>query len=83
MPIFDLDVDVDDFMDKLSCREIKEVIEWLEENNELENYLVDKKSTTLELFFNDMLKRLSVNYFFLTAEEQQTIEKIASRFPKP
>lgn len=83
MPTFDLDIDVDEFMDNLSSNEIKEVIEWLEENDELEGYLIDKKASGLESFFNDMLRRLSVNYYVLTAEEQQVIESIASKFPKP
>jgi len=80
MPSFSVDVDVWDFMSELSEREIKEVVEYLRDNEE-EAYSFGISS---KLSFDDhqlvnSLMLIKENLIQLTEEEQFIINNIAKR----
>jgi UDP-N-acetylenolpyruvoylglucosamine reductase len=80
MPSFSVDVDVWDFMSELSDREIKEVVEYLRDNEE-EAYSF---GTSSKLSFDDQqlvnsLMLIKENLIQLTEEEQFIINNIAKR----
>ena len=80
MPSFSVDVDVWDFMSELSEREIKEVVEYLRDNEE-EAYSFGISS---KLSFDDQqlvnsLMLIKENLIQLTEEEQFIINNIAKR----
>jgi hypothetical protein len=70
----DADVEVDEFLESCSSREIQEVIEWLKEEGELK-----PNETPSNIFVNDGLKKISDNFFRLTVEEEEIIKQIADR----
>jgi len=85
MPSFsnDIDIDVDEFMDELSTSEISEVIDWLKDNNWLDNNkkpLDENKLNFDEELFIKNLTKLKSNLLSLNKEEFEIINKIASRF---
>lgn len=85
MPSFrtdaEVEVDILEFMDACSSREIKEVIEFLIENDHIDSISgVNNKQSLNELGFNDNLRYLSQNYHSLTLEEEEVIRKMVKRF---
>jgi hypothetical protein len=85
MPSFsnDIDIDVDEFMDELSTSEISEVIDWLKDNNWLDNNekpLDENKLNFDEELFIKNLTKLKSNLLSLNKEVFEIINKIASRF---
>ena len=74
MPTFDLDIDVDEFMDELSKREIKEVKEWLLDNG----HSLTDESPQNELILIDVSK-IQQNYWRLSIEDAETIKTIADK----
>jgi hypothetical protein len=81
MPTFDCEVDVDDFMDELSEREIKEVIEWLQENEDDfdESSILPKNLNFDESLLLQNLNKIKANLIQVTLEEMEVINQIAKR----
>jgi hypothetical protein len=70
-------------MDELSTSEISEVIDWLKDNNWLDNNkkpLDENKLNFDEELFIKNLTKLKSNLLSLNKEEFEIINKIASRF---
>lgn len=84
MPSFnsdaEVDVDVNEFMDACSRREIKEVINYLKKNRHLSHLNNDSNMSLNESEFEDNLFAISGNYLNVTKEEEEVISKIAKRF---
>lgn len=84
MPSFnsdaEVDVDVNEFMDACSRREIEEVINYLKENRHLSHLNNDSNMSLNESEFEDNLSAISGNYLNVTKEEEEVISKIAKRF---
>ena len=79
---FDIDVhiSVNEFLSECDERDRKEAIEWLERNGYLsEQYITSTNSIPHEMFLDDMNKVIT-NYYLLTNEEHELIEKIEKRF---
>lgn len=79
----DFDLDPDEYLSECSSSEIKEVIEWLQENNYLDSNLTEQLEgnySVLEQQFIESLKLLKENYFKLSPEDQETIERISQTF---
>lgn len=74
MPTFDLDIDVDEFMDELSKREIKEVKEWLRNNG----YSLTDECPQNEFVLID-LEKIRQNCWRLSIEDAETIKLIADK----
>ena len=81
MPTFDCYVDVDDFMDELSESEIKEVIEWLQGNEDDfdESLLLPKNLNFDEGILLQSLNKIKANLIQVTLEEMEVINQIAKR----
>ena len=83
MPYIDIDIDIDDFLDGLRSRNIKQVIEWLRDNNHLsEEDLIEEidtpRSYTSEKFEESLLK-LRGHSSSLSTEEEEYIINLAKR----
>ena len=79
---FDINVDisVDAFLSECDSRDINDVINWLRRNNHVgETYLIEPNSIPHEMFL-ETVDKIAQNYYQLTNEEQELIEKIAKRF---
>lgn len=74
MPTFDLDIDVDEFMDELSKREIKEVKEWLRDNG----HSLTAESPQNEFVLID-IEKIRQNYWRLSIEDAEKIKLIADK----
>lgn len=79
MPTFDCYVDVDDFMDELSESEIKEVIEWLQDNTEGFIDIPHGKLNFDDAMLLQNLNKIKDNLFQVTLEEMEIINQIAKR----
>lgn len=74
MPTFDLDIDVDEFMDELSKSEISDVKEWLKYNG----YSITDETPANELLQDDISK-INQHYWRLSIEDIEIIKKIADK----
>ena len=77
----DVDVDVDDFLDACSSREIEEVVQWLKDNDELQEGELDQHKYSIhELSIVESLNKIKNNLIQLSSEEEDLIKEIANRF---
>lgn len=74
MPSFDMDIDVDEFMDELSKSEIKEVKEWLRN----EGHSLTDETPANELLQIDITK-INEHYWRLSIEDMDIIKQIANK----
>lgn len=77
----DVDLEVVDFVDSCSEREIKELIQILEEDG----YLPRKGETVeednlLDIEYKNALDKLYTRRIYLTLEEEEFIKQLANRF---
>ena len=85
MPIVDVDIDIEDFIDSLSRREVKQLLEYLKDNEYVDQYskfiLGNGNRTNLsdDMWF-ETCQKLQENRLQLSLEEIESIEKITSRF---
>ena len=79
---FDINVDisVDAFLSECDSRDINNVINWLKRNGELSNNDVHEVNSLPHEMFLETVDKIAQNYYLLTNEEQELIEKIAKRF---
>jgi len=86
MPRFDvnedIDLDVDEFLSACDSGDIKELIEALIENGDLEmKHFADRSRMSAgEQIFEEHLSSISGRWNQLTQEEEETILKIGARF---
>ncbi len=79
---FDINVDisVDAFLSECDGHDINDVINWLKRNGELSNNDVHEVNSLPHEMFLETVDKIAQNYYQLTNEEQELIEKIAKRF---
>lgn len=79
---FDINVEisVNDFLSECDGRDINNVINWLKRNGELSNNDVHGANSIPHEMFLESVDKVAQNYYQLTNEEQELIEKIAKRF---
>lgn len=79
---FDINVDisVNTFLNECDGRDINEVINWLKRNGEISNNNVHGANSIPHEMFLETIDKIAQNYYQLTNEEQELIEKIAKRF---
>jgi hypothetical protein len=76
----DIDVDVDDFLNECSSSEIKEVIDWLRDNDELSVGSVPKRSKNImDIEWDKVIEKLHSNRIQLTPAEEEFIKTIVNR----
>ena len=84
MPTFyadDLDIDVDDFLESCSTKEIKEIIDLLQEEGHLEyGYKITGHESMNERIFLESLFKIKDNWMGLSKEEEEIILNISKRF---
>ncbi len=81
----EVDIEIDEIVDDLSPLEVEELIDYLKEEGYLKNgkykHNYDNGSENLhDRMWSETCKKLLDNRLQLTNEEQEIIEKIASRF---
>lgn len=84
MPRFyvdDLDIDVEEFVDECSSREISELVQYLREQGHLnDNNIPAEDMNVLDLEWAEVIDKISGNARLrLTTEEEELIKKIANR----
>jgi hypothetical protein len=85
MPTFDLDIDIDEYVDALSHKEIKDLIQYLIDNDHISGpdkaVLIrgDNLNYSDNMWF-ETCRKLVENRLSLTEEETALIEKISQRF---
>jgi hypothetical protein len=79
---FDINVEisVDTFLSECDSHEINDIINWLKRNGELSNNDVWEANSLPHEMFLESVDKIVQNYYQLTNEEQELIEKIAKRF---
>ena len=79
---FDINVNisVNDFLSDCDSHEINDIINWLKRNDELSNNDVWEANSLPHEMFLETVDKIAQNYYQLTNEEQELIEKIAKRF---
>jgi hypothetical protein len=84
MPIFyteDLNIDVDDFLSSCSTKEIKEIINLLQEGGHLEyGHNITGRESINERMFLESLFKIKDNWMNLSKEEEDIILNISKRF---
>lgn len=80
----DVDIDVDEFLDDCSERDIKNVIEWLRDNDYLgdNNASISGSSTDniMEMTYKNALNKLYNKRVNLSLEEEEFLIKLANKF---
>ena len=79
----DVDIDVDDFLDDCSDRDIKNVIEWLKDNDHLEDNIIIPGNTTdniLDIEYKRAISKLYNKRINLSLEEEQFLINLANKF---
>jgi hypothetical protein len=84
MPTFyadDLDIDVDDFLSSCSTKEIKEIINLLQEDGQLDyGFNITGRESINERMFLESLYKIKDNWISLSKEEEDIILNISKRF---
>lgn len=77
-----IDIDVDDFMDECDSYDIKEIIDWLVDNDHLsKDGLILSTSRNMTFQESELLQNLKLireKYYSLSIEQLETIKQIAS-----
>jgi hypothetical protein len=76
----DFDIDVDDYLDECSTREIKEVIKWLVESDYIEDPEIFKttRGASTQLF-DEAVHKLIGNSHHFTLQEEEYVINLAKR----
>lgn len=74
-----VEIDLDDFYDELSKGDKHVLIELLKEDD-LDFLSILSATNQNEMQWNDLLVKLSKNFYSLSKEEEELITKIANRF---
>lgn len=78
-----VDIEVDEFVDSCSKREIKELIDYLVEEGHLSDEVIDKnnpKMGSLEMGFIENINKLKSKYYSLSSEDEGEIMKIFKKY---
>lgn len=79
----DVDIDVDEFLDDCSELDIKNVIEWLKDNDYLKDNIIIPGNNTdsiLDIEYKNALSKLYDKRINLSLEEEQFLITLANKF---
>lgn len=84
MPSFyvdDLDIEVDEFLENCSTKELKEAVDWLQEDGQLNyGFNITGRESINERMFLESLFKIKDNWIGLSKEEEDIILNISKRF---
>jgi len=75
----DVDVEVEEMLDNCDDEEIQQVIQWLKDNEFINNSDLESRTFPHQQFHNSVTAIVN-NYYLLTPEEQSTVEAIANKY---
>jgi hypothetical protein len=77
----DIDINVDDFLEECTSREIDGVIDWLIDNNHINEpqKTVDTNLSFDEEHLHKNLDKIRDSYYLLSEEEEELIKQIANK----
>ena len=78
----DVDIEIDEFVDSCSDREMKNLINYLQTEGHLGKFNIsdESKMTANEIDFRDKLSSLSDKYYQMSVEEIETIETLYNKY---
>ena len=78
----DVDIEIDEFVDSCSDREMKSLINYLQSEGHLNKFNIkdETKMTANEIHFRDKLSLLSDKYYQMSVEEIETIENLYNKY---
>jgi hypothetical protein len=76
-----LDIDIEDVLNDCSSWEIDQVIEWLKDNDYLENKYItpDDNDNILDIEFKTTLDKIRDKRLNITLEDEEIIKQIANK----
>lgn len=87
MPTFsgytDIDVDVDEFYNECTKKNIEELIELLKEDGHIKNHDIqsdDSQPSLSGIEFNEMISKLNNIYLQLSLDDLETLKNIANKY---
>ncbi|MFM7987767.1 MAG: hypothetical protein ACKPKO_51490, partial [Candidatus Fonsibacter sp.] len=78
----DVDIEIDEFIDSCSKREIENLINYLQSEGYLDklNIKDDSKMTANEIEFRDKMSSLTDKYYQMSVEEIEMIETLYNKY---
>jgi endo-1,4-beta-mannosidase len=80
----DVDVDIDEFLEECSDKEIKKVIEWLKDEDHLEDNNVrtpgDSTDNIMDIAYKEAINKLYNKRINLSLEEEEFIINLANKY---
>ena len=78
----DVDIEIDEFVDSCSDRDMKNLVKYLSEQGHLGKFNMkdESKMTANEIEFNEQLIALSEKYYQMSVEEIKTIESLYNKY---
>ena len=78
----DVDIEIDEFVDSCSEREMKSLIGYLSNQGHLGKFNMkdESKMTANEIEFSDKMSLLSDKYYQMSVEEIETIENLYNKY---
>ena len=78
----DVEIEIDEFVDSCSPRDIKSLINYLQSEGHLGQFNIkdESKMTANEIEFRDKMSSLSDKYYQMSVEEIETIETLYKKY---
>ena len=78
----DVDIEIDEFVDSCTDRDIKKLLKYLSDTGHLNKFGVtdETKMTANEIDFRDKLSFLTGKYYQMSVEEIETIETLYKKY---
>ena len=78
----DVDIEIDEFVDSCSERELKMLVRYLQKEGYLNksNIRDESKMTSIEIEFCDKMSLLSDKFYQMTIEDSEIIEKLYEKY---
>ena len=78
----DVEIEIDEFVDSCSDREMKKLIDYLQRTGNLGKFNIkdETKMTSNEIEFRDKMSSLSDKYYQMSVEEIELIENLYNKY---
>jgi len=78
MPWITVDIELDEIYDKLTIREKKILVEWLDDDNLISRETEYSGITNSD--FNETCDKLAQSYYRMTKDDEETINRIMKKY---